>query len=285
MTGSRAAGLIALAVAAALLAGCGGGGSPAPTPPTSNPPPLSGRYLTGTVVSSSDGQGIDGVVVRLGESALADTTKNGGQFSISVGTDSDELPDHFQVDTTGAGTSFPSSGLITYAGGQTYYPDFVDMPVAILNGDTDDLGTITITEVTDPALPPPVPYPLKNSVILGRVVKESDGIGVADVAVTFGFTPAVTRKTGKNGYFALDLGRDAPVLPLFPSGKWPPTFSIDTTKAGLLSILEVEFNGQVTAQGAIVVPTEVLTSQTTTLGTITVLDDGGGNNPPPPPPP
>jgi len=281
----RLASLLVGLAAVVAFAGCGGGGGPTPTPQPPVTPPLSGRYIAGTVISSVGGRGVDGVVVRLGVTALADTTENGGKFEINVGSADVSLPAYFQVDTTGAGATFPPSGLVTYKNGQTYYPDLVDMPVEILNGDTDSLGTVTVTEVTDTSNPPGVPYPSKDTVILGRVVRASDGSGAANVRIDFGWTPVNISRTGTKGYFAVNLGRDATVLPLFPADTWPPTFKIDTSSvSGLPPTLPVEFNGQESAQDAIVVPTEVLTSQTTTLGTITVLDDGGDDNNPPQPP-
>jgi hypothetical protein len=108
---------------------------------------------------------------------------------------------------------------------------------------------------------------------------------VANVRIEFGWTPVNIARTGAKGYFAVNLGRDATVLPMFPADTWPPTFKIDTSSVPDLPVTpDVEFRGQTGKQDSIVVPTEVLTSQTTTLGTITVLDDGGGGNNPPEPP-
>jgi len=277
--------------AAALLAGCGGNGSPAPKQNGTNPPPppLSARYITGTVVSSVSGRGVDGVVVRLGDSAFAAVTKNGGKFEINVGSADTVLPYYFQVDTSGAGAAFPVTSLVTYNNGQTYFPDHVDMPVAVLNGESDSLGTITVVEITDTSNPPEVPYPSHDTVILGRVVRESDGAGVANVRIDFGWTPVKITRTGAKGFFAVNLGRDQAVLSLFPQDTWPPKFKIDTSGAGLSTTLPVELSGQQYAQDSIVVPTAVLSMETNSLGTIKVLNGsggggGGGEEPPPPPP-
>ncbi|MGC8862346.1 MAG: hypothetical protein ACP5R5_06155 [Armatimonadota bacterium] len=276
-------------VGASVLAGCGGGGSTAPKQNVT-PPPLSGRYITGTVVSSATGRGVDGVVIRLGGTAYSAVTRNGGKFEINVGSADTVLPYYFRVDTSGAGANFPSTSLVTFNNGQTYYPDSVDMPVGILNGDTDNLGTITVVEITDTNNPPEVPYPSHDTVIMGRVVRESDGAGLPNVRVDFGWTPVKITRTGAKGFFAVNLGRDQAVLSLFPPDTWPPTFKIDTSGAGLSTTLKVEFGGQQYSQDSIVVPTPVLSMETTALGTIKVLDGsggggGGGGEPPPPPPP
>ncbi|MDH7600971.1 MAG: hypothetical protein QHI38_02380 [Armatimonadota bacterium] len=273
---------------AVAITGCGGGGGVSPlTPPVTppvTPPTTEPGYLTGSVVSSATGQGVRGVVIRLG--TLSATTDSKGAFKLYIGG-TEDLPVYFQVDTSAAGAAFPTTTLVTYRS-QTYYPDWVDMPIEVLNGTTGDLGTITVTEVTDPNNPPPVPYPSKDTVIIGRVVKASDKKGVSNVRVEFGTVKIYTTKTGAKGYFAVNLGRDAAVLPLFSGGPWPPTFKINTTNAGLSSTLQVQFRGSVVNQDSIPVPDEVLTGQTTALGTITVLDTGGGGGtspvePPPPP--
>lgn len=288
---SRVAVLCLGVLTAVALVGCGGGGGGG----SSNngggnePPPLSGRVLTGTVVSSTGGRGVDGVVIRLG-SFLSATTANGGKFQLSVASDDDSIPYYFQVDPSGAGSQFPLSELVTYDG-QTHYPDKVDLPVAVLNGQLDNLGTITIKEVIDDSMPPAPSYPSKNTLIYGRVVSQLDGAGIEGVSVSFGYTPARTATTGKKGYFVLNLGRDAAALPLFPSERWPPTFSINTATAvgSFPATLQVSFRSQTSAQGSIAVPQEILlASETTSLGTITVLTGsggggGGGDNPPPPP--
>lgn len=282
--------LIALisAMTAVIIVGCGGGGTPGlppVSPPPVTPPSNGARYITGTVVSSATGKGVRGVVVRLGAAAFYATTDSNGQFKINVGT-TDDLPFYFQVDTSGAGAAFPTSTLVTYKG-QTFYPNWIDLPVEILNGEIDDLGTITVTEASDPNNPPPVPYPSKDTIVLGRVIKSSDGKGIPNVWVEFGTVKVYTAKTGAKGYFAVNLGRDAAVLPLFSGGPWPPTFKINTSGAGLSSSLLVEFRGARVAQDSIPVPNEMLTGQTTVLGNIVVLDSGGGGGTPPvePPPP
>ena len=292
MTRLRAAALGILLVVAVALAGCGGGGgnkTQSSGGSTTPPPSLgAGTVLTGAVVSSLDGRGVDNVAIRLGATGFEAITSGGGKFSIDVGSASAELSDTFQVDTSGAGAAFPTNRLITYSGGQTYCPDEVDMPVDILNGVRSDFGTITVSEVKDQDQPPSAPYPIKDTVVLGRVVKASTNAGVSGVQVIFGFTPAITAVTGAKGYFALNLGRDAAVLPLFPTDTWQGSntvFSIDTSKAsGLPTTLQVTYNNVTGPQTSLAVPQSLLLMQSTNLGTITVRDDGGGDDGPPAPP-
>lgn len=280
-------------IVAFALAGCGGGGGGGGTSSgdgTPEPPATGSRILTGQVVSSLDNtKGVDGVVIRFGAFSSA-TTANGGKFELNIDAKGNNLPYYFQVDTSRAGANFPPSELVTYKG-QTYYPDKVDLPIEILNGQSNDLGKITVREVTDDQAPSQ-PYPSRDTLIYGRVVSAKTGEGIEGVLVTFGSTPPTTAISGKKGYFVLNLGRDAAVLPLFPSGNWPPTFSINTSTAtGNYPVtLQVMFRNQVSTQSSIPVPEDVLLAgETTSLGTITVLDDtgsgggGGGEGPPPPP--
>lgn len=280
-------------VVAFALAGCGGGGGGGGTSSgggTPEPPATGSRILTGQVVSSLDNtKGVDGVVIRFGAFSSA-TTANGGKFELNIDAEGNNLPYYFQVDTSRAGANFPPSELVTYRG-QTYYPDKVDLPIEILNGQSNDLGKITVREVTEDQAPSQ-PYPSRDTLIYGRVVSAKTGEGIEGVLVTFGYTPPTTAISGKKGYFVLNLGRDAAVLPLFPSGNWPPTFSINTSTAtGNYPVtLQVMFRNQVSTQSSIPVPEDVLLAgETTSLGTITVLDDtgsgggGGGEGPPPPP--
>jgi hypothetical protein len=280
-------------VVAFILAGCGGGGGGGGTSDeggTPEPPATGSRILTGQVVSSLDStKGVDGVVIRFGAFSSA-TTANGGKFELNIDAEGNNLPYYFQVDTSKAGANFPPSELVTYKA-QTYYPDKVDLPIEILNGQSNDLGKITVREVTDDQAPSQ-PYPSRDTLIYGRVVSAKTGEGIEGVLVTFGYTSPTTAISGKNGYFVLNLGRDAAVLPLFPSDRWPPTFSINTSTAtGNYPVtLQVMFRSQTSTQSSIPVPEDILlASETTSLGTITVLDDtgsgggGGGEGPPPPP--
>lgn len=278
-------------IVAFALAGCGGGGGGTSSGGGTPEPPATGsRILTGQVVSSLDNtKGVDGVVIRFGAFSSA-TTANGGKFELNIDAEGNNLPYYFQVDTSRAGANFPPSELVTYRG-QTYYPDKVDLPIEILNGQSNDLGKITVREVTEDQAPSQ-PYPSRDTLIYGRVVSAKTGEGIEGVLVTFGYTPPTTAISGKKGYFVLNLGRDAAVLPLFPSGNWPPTFSINTSTAtGNYPVtLQVMFRNQVSTQSSIPVPEDVLLAgETTSLGTITVLDDtgsgggGGGEGPPPPP--
>lgn len=278
-------------IVAFALAGCGGGGGGTSSGDVTPKPPATGsRILTGQVVSSLDNtKGVDGVVIRFGAFSSA-TTANGGKFELNIDAEGNNLPYYFQVDTSRAGANFPPSELVTYRG-QTYYPDKVDLPIEILNGQSNDLGKITVREVTEDQAPSQ-PYPSRDTLIYGRVVSAKTGEGIEGVLVTFGYTPPTTAISGKKGYFVLNLGRDAAVLPLFPSGNWPPTFSINTSTAtGNYPVtLQVMFRNQVSTQSSIPVPEDVLLAgETTSLGTITVLDDtgsgggGGGEGPPPPP--
>lgn len=295
MSGLRIAAFIAVIFALALIAGCGGGGGGS----SSTPPPVTETEgtITGTVIGSVNKTGVANVMVWLASDYWA-VTDNKGQFKIEIGQKTD-LPDHFEVQTSSAGSNYPTSGFVTY-NGQTYFPNWVDMPISVLNGETTSLGTITIYEDIDGSSVPQPPYPSKDTVIVGRVVAQSKvGVasitnpGIANVSVSFG-TPAVNTVTGKYGYFAVNLGRDVDVIERFPMSSWVmigsslvPVFSISTSTAtGYPSTLEVSFNNVTGSQGAIILPSDVLTGGTTSLGTIMVLDGdntGGGDGPPPPP--
>jgi len=268
--------LVAMAV---LFVGCGGGGGGSVTPIETKP-----GVLTTKVVSSIDGRGIDNVVVRVVTSlgTVTATSRNGGLVELNVGTTA-TLADYFQVDTTGAGSTFPKTELITYNSGQTYDPEQVDMPKDILNGVKTGLGTITVKEVLDASAPPGSAYPYKDTVLIGRVVRRSTGVGVSGVRVTFGYTPAVTDTTGAKGYFALNLGRDTTVISKFASDPLNPTFSIDASGlTGLNSTMLVVYNDLSCTQSSIPVPTAVYSRDENSLGTISIVDNGGEGPPPPP---
>lgn len=280
-------------IAALSLSGCGGGSGGGTSGNGSGgtvEPPITGSGLTGTVVSSATGKGVDGVIIAMGSFYTA-RTANGGKFSLNYDTTAAEMPIYFAVDTSEAGSAFPGTEFVTYRG-QTYYPDQVDTPVEVLNGDTTNLGTITIKEVTEDTVPPP-PYPSKDVLIYGRVVSQKTRAGIEGVVVTFGFTPTKTAKTGKKGYFVINAGRSVPVE-LFQGAAEPYTFGVNTSVAvgAYPSTLEVSLGGQAYPQDAIIVPQSILSLMDgVSIGTITVLDDessggggnGGGENPPPPP--
>ena len=65
--------------------------------------------------------------------------------------------------------------MVTY-NSQTYDPSRVDMPVAILNGASTNLGTITVVETSGDA-PPPVPFPSNDTLIYGLVLSKKLGTG------------------------------------------------------------------------------------------------------------
>ncbi len=288
---------LCLAVALALvLVGCGGGGGGGGTSGGGTPDngggggggDLGGSTLSGTVVSSKTNQGVDGVVITFSAFATA-TTANGGKFQISLDSISGDMPIYFGVDTSGAGTNFPKTEFVTY-NGQTYYPDQVDVPVAVLNGESTQLGTITVREVTDDSVPPP-PYPNKDVMIYGRVVSEKYGTGIEGVVVSFGYTPTKTARTGKKGYFVINAGRSIP-LELFQGASKPYTFSINTSGAvgSYPSTLKASLESVSYNQSSIAVPERILAIMDgVNIGTITILDGGtgggggGGNEPPPPP--
>ncbi len=189
-----------------VLAGCGGGGSSSSTTKSNPTAPSTGNNITGNVVSSLDStKGISGVVIRLGSAGVATTDAN-GKFTVSLGSGGIQLPISFQVDVTGAPSTVDRSAMVTY-NSQTYDPSRVDMPVAILNGASTNLGTITVVETSGDA-PPAVPFPSNDTLIYGLVLSKKLGTGIANVKVVFGAATTVNAVTGANGYFALDLGRD-----------------------------------------------------------------------------
>ncbi len=75
------------------------------------------------------------------------------------------------------------------------------------------------------------------------------------------------------------------MLTLYPAASG--TFAISTANAGANypTSYSVTYNGTQYPQSTIPVPTSVMTSQTTNLGTITAYyyDPNNPNNPPPPP--
>lgn len=299
LSGLRIAALLsAIVLALALVAGCGGGGGGGNGGTVIDPPPPVGnsRTLTGTVVGSVSGTGVANVLVRLNTSYWA-ATDSTGKFQIDIG-EATELPTQFEVSTSTAGAAYPSSALVTYKD-QTYLPGQIDMPVDVLNGVTANMGTITVFENPDGNTVPPSPYPSKDTVIIGRVVLESKmasaslkrTAGIENVIITFG-KDAIQATTGKFGYFAVNLGRDVPVVSVFPTNTWVqigdglvPTFVMQTSAGSAYQHTEVKLNGIICSQGYVVLPKPVFAGETTVLGDITVLDVSGGWVPPPPPGP
>lgn len=265
-----------------VLAGCGGGGGGSSSGSSNTNPttPSSSGGITGSVVGSLDSNGVSGVVIRLGSAGTA-TTDASGKFTVNVGSSGVQLPISFQVDVTAAPSTVDRSAMVTY-NAQTYDPSRVDMPAAILNGSSTNLGTITVVETSGDS-PPPVPFPSNDTLIYGLVLSKKLGTGVANVKITFGTTSSlqVSATTGKNGYFALDLGRDQSVFTYYPLTTG--TFSVDTSGAGSSypTSLQVSYNSNYTPQSTVVVPNLSDLSSSRDLGTIYIVDDNStGDNPP-----
>jgi hypothetical protein len=273
--------LIVGAIAAFALTGCGGGGGGTSTPGN---PILGDGVISGKVVSNQSGSpGVAKVVVRLGSSSITATTDSNGYFELKPGSSSAAIPAYFQVDPTGAGTGYSKSFSVVYDS-QKFYSDNITVPVEIRNGDSHDLGTITITHVSDDDIPP-IPDEVKNTVLTGRIIRSDTSVGIANVSVSFG-TPAYnTIKTGAKGYFEINLGLEAAVLPLLPGDK---VFSIDTSTAGsdYPASLSVSYgNSSTLSQSSIPVPSQIYTNQATDFGDIKIVigSNSGGDGPPDPP--
>lgn len=285
---------VIVAIIIGLLAGCGGGGgSTAPTPvdPINDPitTPVSRNVtITGKIVSSADTtRGVAGVVVRLGALAYGFTNST-GVYSITFDPTVLELPYSVAVDTSGAGIAYPESGLVSVLDGQKYDPELVDVPVSILNGESTVMPTMVLTDITQS--PPGDPYASKDSIIYGRVVKESDQSAVANVTVKLGNpdVPALTVKTGARGYFAFNIGRNKSLLDIVGTSA---TFSVDLTTStvfdGSVSVsYGVSADAYFQNQSITISTDSDVPELTPTIGLVTVLDltggDDGGNPPPPP---
>jgi len=269
--------LVALAVLLVVLAGCGGGSG------TNNitPPPTGTRTVSGTIVREDTGAGLPNVLVRLGDTDKTATSGTGGVFSFSV-PNTDDLPVFLQIDTTSAGADYPAGNVVVYKS-QYFLPNDVDIPVAVLNGDTDAIGAIAVFN-TSGDVPVPPPYASKNTIIVGKVVSKKTGNAIPGVTIRFAPDRSFTAVSGTRGFFGVDLGKNVPVLTVYPSASG--TFQVDTTTAGSAypDTLTVDLRSVEYDQNAVIVPVDILTGETTLLGTITVIDDGSGGGGPPPPP-
>jgi hypothetical protein len=271
--------LIIIAVVVSLMAGCGGGGGTTPITPITPITPTTDVTATGKVVSSLDStRGVAGVTITYG--AAYATTDSTGAFTLTFSPTVAELPYFFAVDTSGAGSAYPTTLTVVLANGQIYDPNEVDIPLGVLNGTASVLSTITVQQVTadDPGLPP---YAKHNGMVYGRVVKESDGSAVVNATVKLGSpsSPALTVMTGARGYFAFDLGYENLLEDVVGTTR---TFSVDlTTVTGLDGTYQITYgSGTYYQNQAVTIP-----DNTETIGVITVDDEsnGGSNEPPPPP--
>ena len=283
---------ISIAIVIAIVAGCGGGGTSATD--TSGTGSTSGtggtgdtgsttttRTITGQIVSSQGG-GVANVTVELGASGLTGTTNASGTYSITVSSTLD-IPYYFTVDTSAAGSNYSTGTTLTY-NGQKYLAEKVLTSAAVRNSESNSIGTITLQYLAADDVPAP-PYESHDTIISGRVV-DSNGSGIANVTISFG-TPAFTAKTGSKGYFSINLGLDAAVLPLFPAS--PKYFAINTATAGASYPVgtPVTYQGVTSDQSSLELPLLVLTNQDSDLGTIRVNTSAGsgsgdgGDGPPP----
>lgn len=271
---------LAAALALIVLAGCGGGGGQ-PSPVT---PPLSGeKTVTGKVVSSVDKTtGVPGVLITFsGAYAITDST---GAFRLTFNPLVTELDYFFAVDTSGAGTSYPTTELVELTDGQTYYPGAVDMPVAVLNGDQTTLATIIVRQVAGQN-PPGPPYPSHDSYVYGRLIQYSDGAAISGATIRLGqpSAPVLTTTTGANGYFAFPLGRDAMLVDVVGTARM---FSVDlSTATGSYSLTWLITYGT-SADPYYQLQAITIPSNTETIGLVKATESssgGGGTEPPPPP--
>lgn len=148
------------ALAVALLAGCGGGGGGSSSG-NNTPTPTTDTILTGKVISSKDGSGVANVQVSFGVPAITAVTNSSGEFSLNLGSKTalEALPTPpyvFQVDTSGAGSDYPTDWPVTY-NNTSYSQSEITVPNTILSGAEKNLGTI-IVMYKDENNPPPPPY-------------------------------------------------------------------------------------------------------------------------------
>lgn len=278
---------VALAVAlvcAFALTGCGGGGGDdgGGGGGGTNPPPVDPtKTIVGKVVSSlNTSRGVANVVVKFG--AAYAITNSTGDYTITYVPTQTELPYYLEVDTSGAGSSYPTTELVAFADGQTFYPNQVSVPQTILNGISASMPTIIVKEVS-PDSPPGVPYPTNNTMVYGRLVKASDGSGVANATIKLGANSAspLTVTTGSRGYFVFALGTGKMLFDVVGTDL---TFSVDlSTASGFDSTTTLSYGASADAYFQnqaidIAYPTLNL------IGIIEVNDSGGGGGGPPPPP-
>jgi len=277
---AKSTGLFALVLAILIpvIAGCGGGSGIG----TVEGPPIGGdsRTLSGAIVRTDTGEGLPNVLVRLGDTDKTAVSGTAGVFSFTVATGTD-IPVFVQVDTSGAGAAFPPGNVVRY-NGQNCLPTYIDVPVAVLNGDTNALGSIGVFNAAGD-VPVPPPFASKNTVIVGQILSKKTGSPIPNATVRFGPDRLLVAASGARGFFGISLGRNVPVLSLYPGASG--TFQVDTTTAGAAfpATLPISFRAANYDQSAVEVPVDVMTGEATYLGVLTVVDDGSGDGPPPPP--
>ena len=273
--------VVALAMLLPILAGCGGSNAIGTT--IIDPPAGTTRTITGNVTRTDTGAGLPNVLVRLGTTTRTAVTGTSGEFAIPVPI-AEDIPLFLQVDTSSAGGDFPPGNVVTFRS-QTFLPNSIDIPVAMLNGETNALGVIGIFNASgDVPLPPP--FASKNTVIVGQIVSKRTANKVSNVTVRFGEDRAFSAVSGARGFFGVDLGKNVPVSTLYSGATG--TFQVDTTTTGSSSFpgtLPISFRSINYTQNAVAVPADIMTGETTFLGRLPVVDDGSGGGDPPPPPP
>jgi hypothetical protein len=272
--------VVALALLLPILAGCGGSDA---IGTTVIPPPVgTTRTISGKIARADTGAGLANVLVRLGSTDKTSTSGASGEFSFTV-SKTEDIPVFIQVDTSSAGASYPPGNVVSYKS-QNFLPTEIDIPVAVLNADTDVLGTISIYNASGD-VPVPPPFASKNTIIVGQIVSKKTGAPIKDVTVRFGPDRFYSAISGTRGFFGVDLGRNVPVLTIYPTATG--SFQVDTTTAGSAypDTLTINYRSVEYDQSAVTVPVDVMTGEVTFLGTLSVIDDGsgGGGGPPPPP--
>ncbi len=271
--------VVALALLLPILAGCGG--SNAIGTSITPPPTVTTRTISGKITRADTGAGLANVLVRLGATDKTSVSGAAGEFSLTV-SKTEDIPVYLQVDTSSAGAAYPAGNVVTYKS-QNFLPTHVEIPVAVLNGDTDVLGTIGVYNASGD-VPVPPPFASKNTIIVGQILSKKTGNPIKNVTVRFGPDRFYTGVSGTRGFFGVDLGKNVPVGTVYTTGTG--SFQVDTTTAGsaypdtfTISYRSVEYD-----QSAVTVPVDVMDGDVTYLGTITVIDDGSGSVTPPPPP-
>ncbi len=272
--------VVALAMLLPILAGCGG--SDAIGTIVVPPPGDTTRTISGKIARADTGAGLANVLVRLGATDKASVSGTAGDFSFTVPKNED-IPVFLQVDTSSAGAAYPPGNVVSYKS-QNFLPTQIDIPVAVLNGDTNILGTIGVFNAAGDT-PVPPPFASKNTIIVGQILSKKTGNPIKNVTVRFGPDRFYSAISGTRGFFGIDLGKNVPVLTIYPTANG--SFQVDTTTAGSAypDTLTISYRSVEYDQAAVTVPVDLMTGEVTYLGAVTVIDDGSGGGITPPPPP
>lgn len=141
--------------------------------PTSDTPPPMNIYtnhdtvITGRIIKSDTGTGLQGVTVRFGTPSVVATSGQKGYFALNLGREPQMLvlfppgSQNFSIDSSTAGSTYPTTLEVLYSS-QFYTQSSIPVPQDILLLNSTDLGALTL-EVSasggsgDGGTPPPPP--------------------------------------------------------------------------------------------------------------------------------